>query len=80
MSGFRQSFRPLKPCSRLKIASGMENVEGVSVKENVTIKSVLLPLVALRIFASVLEWTTGFDCTDVIPTDWVLWTIPAYYN
>jgi hypothetical protein len=36
---------------------------------------VLLPLAALWILANVIEWTTGFDCTDVIPTDWVLWTI-----
>jgi hypothetical protein len=36
---------------------------------------VLLPLAAFWILANVIEWTTGFDCTDVIPTDWVLWTI-----
>ena len=36
---------------------------------------VLLPLAALWILANVIEWTTGFDCTDVIPPSWVLWTI-----
>ena len=36
---------------------------------------VLLPLATFWILANVIEWTTGFDCTDVIPTDWVLWTI-----
>jgi hypothetical protein len=36
---------------------------------------VLLPLAAFWIFANVVEWTTGFDCTDIIPPNWVLWTI-----
>ncbi len=36
---------------------------------------VLLPLAAFWILANVIEWTTGFDCTDVIPTNRVLWTI-----
>jgi len=36
---------------------------------------VLLPLMAFWILANVVEWTTGFDCTDVIPPNWVLWTI-----
>jgi hypothetical protein len=36
---------------------------------------VLLPLAAFWILANVIEWTTGFDCTDVIPPNWVLWTI-----
>jgi hypothetical protein len=41
---------------------------------------VLLPLAALWILANVIEWTTGFDCTDIIPPNWVLWTItvPKY--
>ena len=36
---------------------------------------VLLPLAALWILANVIEWTTGVDYTDVIPPNWVLWTI-----
>ena len=39
MSGFRQSSDQAKQHSLLEIASGMENVEGMYVKENVTIKS-----------------------------------------
>ena len=36
---------------------------------------VLLPLAAFWMLANVIEWTTGFDCTDLIPTSWVMWTI-----
>ena len=36
---------------------------------------VLLPLAALWILVNVIQWTTGVDYTDVIPPDWVLWTI-----
>jgi hypothetical protein len=39
------------------------------------VRYVLLPLAALWLTANVIEWTTGFDCTDVIPPSWVLWTI-----
>ena len=31
------------------------------------VRYILLPLVALWMLANVIEWTTGFDCTDVIP-------------
>jgi len=33
---------------------------------------VLMPLVALQILASVLEWTTGVDVTNVIPPEWTV--------
>jgi hypothetical protein len=36
LSRFRQSFDRVEPHSRLEIASGMENVEGMDVKEKVT--------------------------------------------
>jgi hypothetical protein len=36
---------------------------------------VLLPLAALWMVANMIEWTTGFDCTDVIPPSSVMWTI-----
>jgi hypothetical protein len=32
---------------------------------------VLAPLAAFWIISSLVQWATGFDCTDVIPTEWV---------
>ena len=33
---------------------------------------VLLPLATFWIIASLVQWATGFDCTDVIPPEWAV--------
>ena len=56
-------------------ATRVESRDASGRRASFLFRYVLLPLAALWILANVIEWTTGFDCTDVIPPDWVLWTI-----
>jgi hypothetical protein len=56
-------------------ATRMESRATSNPRASFLFRYVLLPLAALWILANVMEWSTGVDYTDIIPPNWVLWTI-----